>query len=148
MKGECKDTEAVMRVKHRQAILASMIKRKELLLFEYFPEREVFILYDGQFQMLQKIEHFMEYLQKEDKIHPEDKWKMVGFCNGEVRNSIEIRYVEGEGLISRKNLNSVYLPKSLNEESVLLGSIRDVTIEKKGRATAGRSAERSTHKAL
>lgn len=47
MKGECKDTEAVMRVKHRQAILASMIKRKELLLFEYFPEREVFILYDG-----------------------------------------------------------------------------------------------------
>ena len=90
MKGECKDTEAVMRVKHRQAILASMIKRKELLLFEYFPEREVFILYDGQFQMLQKIEHFMEYLQKEDKIHPEDKWKMVGFCNGEVRNSIEI----------------------------------------------------------
>ena len=55
MKGECKDTEAVMRVKHRQAILASMIKRKELLLFEYFPEREVFILYDGQFQMLQKI---------------------------------------------------------------------------------------------
>ena len=68
MKGECKDTEAVMRVKHRQAILSSMIKRKELLLFEYFPEREVFILYDGQFQMLQKIEHFMEYLQREDKI--------------------------------------------------------------------------------
>ena len=61
MKGECKDTEAVMRVKHRQAILASMIKRKELLLFEYFPEREVFILYDGQFQMLQKIEHFIYY---------------------------------------------------------------------------------------
>ena len=87
-------------------------------------------------------------LVKEDKIHPEDKWKMVGFCNGEVRNSIEIRYVEGEGLISRKNLNSVYLPKSLNEESVLLGSIRDVTIERRREATAGRSAERSTHKAL
>ena len=82
MKGECKDKEAFMRVKHRQAILSSMIKRKELLLFEYFPEREVFILYDGQFQMLQKIEHFMEYLQREDKIHPEDKWKMAGFCNG------------------------------------------------------------------
>ena len=71
MKGECKDKEAFMRVKHRQAILSSMIKRKELLLFEYFPEREVFILYDGQFQMLQKIEHFMEYLQREDKIHPD-----------------------------------------------------------------------------
>ncbi len=142
MKGECKDTEAVMRVKHRQAILASMIKRKELLLFEYFPEREVFILYDGQFQMLQKIEHFMEYLQKEDKIHPEDKWKMVGFCNGEVRNSIEIRYVEGEGLISRKNLNSVYLPKSLNEESVLLGSIRDVTIERRREEQLQEEAQR------
>lgn len=142
MKGECKDTEAVMRVKHRQAILSSMIKRKELLLFEYFPEREVFILYDGQFQMLQKIEHFMEYLQREDKIHPEDKWKMAGFCNGEVRNSIEIRYVEGEGLISRKNLNSVYLPKSLNEESVLLGSIRDVTIERRREEQLQEEAQR------
>ena len=40
MKGECKDKEAFMRVKHRQAILSSMIKRKELLLFEYFPERK------------------------------------------------------------------------------------------------------------
>ena len=82
-----------------------MIKRKELLLFEYFPEREVFILYDGQFQMLQKIEHFMEYLQREDKIHPEDKWKMAGFCNGEVRNYIEFIYIEWEGRVSRKNLN-------------------------------------------
>ena len=94
--------------------------------------------------MLQKIEHFMEYLQKEDKIHPEDKWKMVGFCNGEVRNSIEIRYVEGEGLISRKNLNSVYLPKSLNEESVLLGSIRDVTIERRRKSNC-RKKRREIH---
>ena len=67
MKGECKDTEAVMRVKHRQAILASMIKRKELLLFEYFPEREVFILYDGQFQMLQKIELLWNICKKKIK---------------------------------------------------------------------------------
>ena len=28
MKGECKDKEAFMRVKHRQAILSSMIKDK------------------------------------------------------------------------------------------------------------------------
>lgn len=32
MKGECKDTEAVMRVKHRQAILASIDKTKRIII--------------------------------------------------------------------------------------------------------------------
>lgn len=142
MKGESRDTETFMRERHRQAILASIVKRSELLLFEYFPEREEFILYDGQFQVLQRIEHFLKHLEKEEKVHPEDKWKVAGFCSGELRNSIEIRCMEGEGLISRKDLNWIYLPKSSKEEPVLLGSIRDVTMEKRREEKLQEEAQR------
>lgn len=142
MNGKSRDTETFMRARHRLAILASMVKRSELLLFEYFPEREEFILYNGQFQEIQRIEHFLEHLEKEDKIHPEDKWKVAGFCCGELRSSIEIRCIEGEGLISRKSLNSIYLSKTSEEEPVLLGSIRDVTMEKRREEKLQEEAQR------
>lgn len=135
-------TRTFMREKHRQAILMSMVKRSEMLLFEYFPRREEFIVYDGQFQILEKIEQFEKYLKTEKKIYPDDKWKMIGFCNGEVRNSIEIRCLEGEGLISRKEFNSIYLQQSLEEEAVLLGTIRDVTIEKRREEKLQEEAQR------
>lgn len=142
MKDESRNTGTFMREKHRQAILTSMVKRSELLLFEYFPEREEFIIYDGQFQILRKIEQFGKYLENDKKIYPDDKWKMEGFCKGELRNSIEIRCIEGEGLISRKSLNSIYLHKNEAEEPVLLGSIRDVTIEKRREEKLQEQAQR------
>ena len=55
MKGECKDKEAFMRVKHRQAILSSMIKRKELLLFEYFRKGKYLFYMTVSFRCFRKL---------------------------------------------------------------------------------------------
>lgn len=119
-----------MREKERQ-----LEKLKQILLisgisvFEYFPEKDRIVVYDSDFTEIRAIDNYMEYLRTETIVHPEDRWKVLEFYRKK-KEHVELRVVDSEGYVMRREVNGIYKIDDQTGQPVLLGCVKDVTMNR------------------
>lgn len=96
--------------------------------FEYTPETDRLCFYDSTLMPLWDQENYMLQMQKSTVIHPEDceLWKKL--LTGEIDGSAEIRMIDGHGSVMRKLVD---VPARMQDEDTVIGSFRDVTVERR-----------------
>lgn len=111
--------------------IAAILKSGGLSIFEYLPAKDRLIVYNENLDPDCEIENYLSYLEKDAKIYPEDKWKILAFFQRRLTCGIEIRVIGDRGAILQKHLDIAELCDESEEIGTLIGSVRDVTIEKK-----------------
>lgn len=125
----------------RENIYAAIMKSSGMTVFEYYLERDRFVLTDEYLFPVKEIESFLNRLKAGSWIHPEDRRKAIAFFCGNQEGALEIRICEGQETC-RKLLKAVWLRDSENGEQILVGSITDVTGAKRREALLERQARR------
>lgn len=124
--------------------LASVLKDSRISVFEYEPQTDVFVSYNGDFGLEKRIPDFLSYLETESGVHPEDRWKVREFFEGKFRGEVAIRFQDETGGERRQVLNSVFLKGDGGTEDVILGVIRDQTMEQEREALLEHQAKRDS----
>lgn len=95
---------------------------------EYMVKEDRLIFYDDTLTVEKEFPHYMEYLQSNSSVHPEDRWLIRGFYQGKIREETEVRIFLDEKMT--RFLFQV-LPMEGTDASVCIPIlIKDITREK------------------
>lgn len=103
--------------------LKVLMKYAGISVFEYFPDTDRMVLYNGELQEEKGIMPFLGQLDRLCVIHPEDVEKMREFLSGDLQGTVEMKVMES-GHYKRILLDA--LQQEENEPSVI-GCVRDIT---------------------
>lgn len=103
--------------------LKILMKYAGISVFEYFPEEDRLVLYNGQLQEEKEILEFLGRLEELCAIHPEDTAKVRAFLRGTTQGTVEMKMMEN-GYCRRVLLDA--LQREEQDPSVI-GCIRDIT---------------------
>lgn len=115
----------------REEIYAAIVKSSGMTIFNYFPEEDRFTVLDERLETVKEVENFLDRLETDAQICPEDRQKAVKFFkNAFSQNILEIRRREEER-ITRKILKAVPVTDKETGRKMVLGCVVDITGEKK-----------------
>lgn len=120
-------------LENRQKRLALMdnLNRNGIDLFEYIPSEDTMIFYDSSVRNTVMREHYLEHLNTNSSIYPEDLWKMKEICMGHLKKQTEIRFLQPDQKVVTRILDLDVFPSETDENPVFLGTVRSITTEQK-----------------
>ena len=125
---EKKDRRKLLFGQNRTDKVEILLKNAGMSVFEYDPNQDLMITYDGKLEERKVIEHALQKAEKKNVIFQEDFWKVREVLKGEMRGPIEVRiWRNGE---YRKMLLDVLKDQTRHNE-MWLGFVKDVTEERK-----------------
>ncbi len=107
-----------------------ILKQNRIKTFSYLLEEDILILYDDEFNAEREFPDYLQYLNKDSVIHPEDRWKVAEFYQGRMRGPIEVRILAEEGGTATKLFCAELVDDKTFGKKVLLGSVRDIAPER------------------
>ncbi len=111
-------------------MLAVILKNSRVEAFEYLIEEDRIVLYDKTIGSVRSITEYLSYVETNPHLFDEDRWKMKEFFQGKLRGSVEVRVRDLSGRNYRKLLDGSRMRDRFNDQVVLVGSSRDITMEK------------------
>lgn len=124
--------------------IAAVLKNTGISVFEYYLKEDRFVLYDERLKTVEEVSQYLSYLEADPKIYPEDRWKAISFFQGGVRGPAEIRVMDENGSLLRKRLDATQISGYGAASRRLIGSIKDVTAEKKREEVLEEQARRDS----
>lgn len=114
--------------KRKVEVLSAILKNGRMKFCEYMIKEDRLILYDDTLTVEREIPHYMEHLQNNSSVHPEDRWIVKDFYEGKIRGEAVVRILLGKKMT--KCLFQV-LPMEEMDMSVCLPIlVKDITREK------------------
>lgn len=110
--------------------LAAVLKKNGVAVFEYLLKEDRLIVYDEELKIEREISGYLAYLEKNTKIHPEDRWKAIAFYQGRFREPVEVRVMEEDGRVKRVVISAVLMKDEEDGSDYLLCSSKNVTEDK------------------
>ncbi|MDO5417879.1 MAG: EAL domain-containing protein [Lachnospiraceae bacterium] len=95
--------------------------------FLYFVRDDRLIAADEETHRMQEIPHYLKYLEKETRVHPEDRWKAIEYYKGRLDGPLELRKVEPDGSYSTAVLEAVRINSERYQQEILVGNARNIT---------------------
>ena len=83
----------------KKEILSAILKNCGMVFCEYLVKEDRLIFYDDTLTVKKEISDYLEYLQHDSFIHPEDRWKMKDFYQGKIRGETEVRLLHDQKTI-------------------------------------------------
>lgn len=111
-------------------------------IFEYDQKQDCLVLMDSETGEAREYPGVLSMIEKRGRIHSEDVWKTEEFFRGNLRGPLEIRCLGADGQPARKLLSIVCITRNAGEKKVLLGSVRDLTMERRREALLEEQARR------
>lgn len=111
--------------------LSAILSRGHTTIFEYYPAEDVLILYDEHFLPAHKIPDFHTYFYTSPIIHPDDRGQINDLYQGKCNGPIEIRTLHKNDRIFRSLLDLSTVDGGGQFPSFTIGTIRDVTMERR-----------------
>lgn len=111
--------------------ISAVLESSGLTVFEYLRGEDKLIIYNNVLKPVREIENYISYLENDTGIYPEDKWKLEAFFRGRLKQGIDVRIAGDKGLVRQIHIEAVVVCGEDGEPDVCVGSIRDVTIEKR-----------------
>lgn len=112
----------------KKEILSAILKNCGMVFCEYLVKEDRLIFYDDTLTVKKEISDYLEYLQHDSFIHPEDRWKMKDFYQGKIRGETEVRLLHDQ-----KNIRLLFqaIPVGGVDASVRLSVlVKDITTAK------------------
>lgn len=122
--------------------LSVILKNIGILVFEYLPEEDQLVVYDQQLRVVTSKADYLAHLDEDKVLHPEDREKVRAFHMGKSEGPIEVRHIERDGSMSRKEVDAVWIEGVDATKDFMLGSVRDITKEKNKEELLKERAER------
>ena len=110
-------------------MLAVILKNSRVEAFEYLIEEDRIVLYDKTIGSVRSITKYLSYVETNPHLFDEDRWKMKEFFQGKLRGPVEVRVRDLSGRNYRKLLDGSRMRDRFNDQVVLVGSSRDITLE-------------------
>ncbi|MDO4555137.1 MAG: diguanylate cyclase [Lachnospiraceae bacterium] len=123
--------------------LGVILKNSNIRVFEYHPKEDKMILFNYYLSESKVIAGYVATLDDNSEIHPEDRWKVKEFFNGNLRSPLELRMIE-DGKVFRKEILVSPLEGDKAWDDTLIGMIRDITGEKKQQEILEEMAKRDS----
>ena len=111
--------------------LASVLSRANITIFEYYPAEDVLLKYNEYFQPVIRVPDYFKNLDMASHIHPDDFGKLLEFHHENHNSPIEIRTINKNGRVFHNVLDSTPTGPLDDPDSVIIGIIRDVTMERR-----------------
>lgn len=111
--------------------LATLLSRANITIFEYYPAEDVLLKYNEYFQPIIRIPDYFANLDIASSIHPDDFEQLLEFHYGNHNSPIEIRSINHNGRIFHNILDSSFADLSNPSDSVIIGIIHNVTMERR-----------------
>ena len=83
----------MQRIGEEQAreLLTAIFRNNAFIICEYVVETDTFVVYDEEMNARKMIPNYLEYLEKDSIIHPQDRQKVGDLYLGKARGQTEIR---------------------------------------------------------
>lgn len=117
---------------------------KHILIFEYFPCEDLMLIYNAELRLISRIEGYIQNLDKNPHVYPEDRWKMDRLCSGHSTGKTEVRFLNNKGSLLRKVITWDYICHKSTDRKFLIGTIRDITEERKREKILADQAKRDS----
>ena len=111
-------------------MLTVILKNSRVEAFEYLIDEDRIVLYDKEKGCVCSISEYLAYVETNPHLFDEDRWKMKEFFQGKLRGPVEVRVRDLAGRTYRKLLDGSRMWDRFNDQVVLVGSSRDITLEK------------------
>lgn len=116
--------------KEKMQKLTAVLKESGIQVFEYYPEEDTIIVYDDLLKDGKAIPEYLSYLEKETRVHPEDRWKAVEFYKERLRGPIELRTIGEDGRIHKKVVEASVVQDKKTGKRMLFGNAKDISADK------------------
>lgn len=111
--------------------LAAVLESIGISVFEYDIECDELIVYDHNLQVLDRVHDYIKsYISSKSRICPQDRQKAKELYEGNLKGPIEIHEQEEDGSIRRKIVELIPMKEPERGRNILIGSVRDVTLQR------------------
>ena len=83
-------------LKQQKDLLKAVLKNNEIRVCEYLVKEDKLIIYDEALTVEREIPNYLERLEQNSSVCPEDLWKMREFLRGRASSGVEVRIVQGK----------------------------------------------------
>lgn len=88
-------------LKQQKDLLKAVLKNNEIRVCEYLVKEDKLIIYDEALTVEREIPNYLERLEQNSSVCPEDLWKMREFLRGRASSGVEVRIVQGKKTFKR-----------------------------------------------
>ena len=88
-------------LKQQKDLLKAVLKNNEIRVCEYLVKEDKLIIYDEALTVEREIPNYLERLEQNSSVCPEDLWKMREFLRGRASSGVEVRIVQGKKTLKR-----------------------------------------------
>ena len=88
-------------LKQQKDLLKAVLKNNEIRVCEYLVKEDKLIIYDEALMVEREIPNYLERLEQNSSVCPEDLWKMREFLRGRASSGVEVRIVQGKKTFKR-----------------------------------------------
>ncbi|MCD8348248.1 MAG: EAL domain-containing protein [Lachnospiraceae bacterium] len=124
--------------------LAELLQHSGISIFEYFPEEDLLLIYDGTLKIKRKLPDYLSQFDEHTQISEQDRSLVTDLMRGNRTEPVEVRMRDTNGHLS----HCIFaLPQSDPEEPSghsLVGTITDVTLEREREKILKEKAQRDS----
>jgi len=124
--------------------LAELLQHSGISIFEYFPEEDLLLVYDGNLKIKRQLPDYLKRFDEITQISAADRPSVAELMRGNRTEPVEVQMRDANGRIS----NCIFsLPQSDSEETPghsLVGTITDVTLERERENILKEKAQRDS----
>lgn len=120
----------MQRIGEEQAreLLTAIFKNNAFIICEYVVETDTFVIYDEEMNARKMIPNYLEYLEQDSIIHPQDRQKVRDLYLGKARGQTEIRIQKGDKTV--RMLVQILSINGIDKSKRLPLMVTDITKEK------------------
>lgn len=111
--------------------LSTVLKMDGATVFEYCPQEDKLILYDGQMEPSTELFDYLSNMESGSRIRHKDHLKVEELLTGKCEGPIEVRVKEADGRPTRKIMDVSPMNGDGSGKKTLIGIVRDITVQKK-----------------
>ncbi|MCD8014254.1 MAG: EAL domain-containing protein [Lachnospiraceae bacterium] len=124
--------------------LAGLLHNSGISIFEYFPDEDLMLIYDGQLQIQRNLPHYLERFDEHTEVTEENRSRVIDLMHGKSFEPVKVTMQDSDGC--RSCCIITLSPYSVSDEPghSLIGTITDVTLEQEREEILKEKAQRDS----
>ncbi|MCC8050179.1 MAG: GGDEF domain-containing protein [Clostridiales bacterium] len=124
--------------------LAGLLSSQGISLFEYFPDEDLMLIYDGDLQIRRKLTNYLARLGEHTGVSTEDRPALIDLMHGKSSAPVHVRMLDANGRLSYCILTLSPYPEAGSVNQSLIGTITDITLEHEREEILNEKAQRDS----
>lgn len=124
--------------------LAGLLHHSGISIFEYFPDEDVMLIYDGKLRIQRNLPHYLERFDEHTEVAGEDRFRVIDLMHGKCHEPVKVKMRDSDGHCSYCIIS--LSPYSVSDEPghSLIGTITDITLEQEREEILKEKAQRDS----